>query len=51
MGFTLFQRPANLQTTVYEALLTIHHTSMEAEKAFNTCGPVAYAENIHRGLH
>ena len=30
-------RPANLQT-LYEALLTIQPTSVEAEKAFSACG-------------
>jgi len=30
--------PADLQTTVYEALLTIQSTSVEAEMGFHACG-------------
>ena len=41
-------RPANLQT-LYEALFTIHPTSVEAERAFNACG--LFVTKLRSHLH
>ena len=41
-------RPANLQT-LYEALLTIQPTSVEAERAFSACG--LFVTKLRSRLH
>ena len=42
------KRPVNLQT-LYEALLTIHPNSMEAERAFSACG--LFVTKLRSRLH